>query len=234
MKVGILADIHGNHYAFVEVIKAARRERIDKLLILGDIVGYYYSPDKILEHLNNWDYLMVKGNHENILRDIISGKTDKSSIKAKYGSGHQKAIERLTEDQISILCNAPDSLQIEIDNFKILMCHGSPWSSDCYLYPDTSKEVLDKFEQSDADVVLIGHSHYAFLYKGRKSILINSGSVGQNRNIGGLASWAIINTDNRSIQIKATPYDVKHLIEEIETLEPDNSYLKNILTRNRK
>lgn len=234
MKLGIISDIHGNHHAFMEVIKAARLEKIDKLLVLGDIVGYYYKPDKILDELKNWDYLLIKGNHEDILGDILAGKTNISTISAKYGSGHKKAIELLSQDQIDILCKAPTKLKLEIGNLKILMCHGSPWSPNFYIYPDSSREIMAKCEQSDADIILVGHSHYAFFHNGDQNIIINPGSVGQNRSIGGIASWAIINTDNRSIQIKATPYEVEYLIEEIELIDSHIPYLKEILTRNRK
>jgi len=234
MKIGVLSDIHGNHYALTEVLKAATHEKVDRLLVLGDIVGYYYHPNKLLEQLNDWDYLLIKGNHEDILLNIISGTIKESVIRAKYGSGHQKAIEQLSKTQLETLCNAPERRMLEIDNIKILMCHGSPWSTDYYLYPDTQKKVLDKCEQPEIDIVLTGHSHHAFFYKAGRSILINAGSVGQNRNTGGLASWALINTDNGSIQLKSTPYDVTQLIDEIERMDPDNIYLKYILTRNRK
>ena len=233
MKIGIISDIHGNHYALTEVLEAARNEKIDKLLILGDIVGYYYQPNKIFEQLKDWNYILIKGNHEEILLNIISGSIKESVITAKYGHGHQKAIDKLSKAQLETICNAPDKLILEIDNMKILMCHGSPWSSDYYLYPDTSEIILGKCEQPAIDFVFTGHSHYAFLYKAGRSMLINVGSVGQNRETGGLASWAVLNTENGSIQLKSTPYEVKYLIEEVEAIDPDILYLKDILTRNR-
>ena len=64
MKVGIISDIHGNHYALEEVLKVAIREGVEKLLVLGDIVGYYYHPEIVLEMLYKWSYEIIKGNHE--------------------------------------------------------------------------------------------------------------------------------------------------------------------------
>ena len=49
MKIAIISDLHGNHYALEEVLKEARIEKIEKILVLGDIVGYFYNPDKIFE-----------------------------------------------------------------------------------------------------------------------------------------------------------------------------------------
>ena len=42
MKIAVISDIHGNYDALVEVLKDAKSENIDHLLVLGDIVGYYY------------------------------------------------------------------------------------------------------------------------------------------------------------------------------------------------
>lgn len=234
MKIGVLSDIHGNSYALREVLKIARQENIKKLIVLGDIVGYYYFPDKVLEQLADWDYSLIKGNHEVILENIMAGTITESEIRLKYGSGHKKAIENLSTNQLEILSKSPPSLKLDLDNVRFLMCHGSPWDSDYYLYPYTPREVLDKCNQIGTDFILIGHSHHSFIYKGNDTILINVGSVGQNRNMGGLASWAIIDTLNWGIQLRLTPYDVSQLILDVEAVDPLNSYLKNILVRNRK
>ncbi len=45
MKIAILSDIHGNQYALKQVLDCARRDDIEKIFILGDFVGYYYSPE---------------------------------------------------------------------------------------------------------------------------------------------------------------------------------------------
>ena len=84
------------------------------------------------------------------------------------------------------------------------MSHGSPWSNDFYIYPDCEKEIIVKCDSKEHDFVLIGHSHYAFTIKNTNSVLINPGSVGQSRQFGGKASWAIINTKNNSFQLMTT------------------------------
>jgi predicted phosphodiesterase len=64
MKIGVISDIHGNYDALVQVLKKAKIEGVAHLLLLGDIVGYYYHPDKILNALSEWSFDMIKGNHE--------------------------------------------------------------------------------------------------------------------------------------------------------------------------
>src|SRR5262245_40721909 len=143
MKIGVLSDIHGNHYALQEVLKAARTEMVDRLLILGDFVGYYYHPEKVLEMLSAWDCLTIKGNHEIILLEVLSNITPESEVRKKYGSGHRLAIEKLSKEQIQSLTDAPEKRRVEIDNVSLLMCHGSPVDANLYLYPDTEKQTLD-------------------------------------------------------------------------------------------
>lgn len=232
MNVAILSDIHGNLYALEAMLVAAKKERVEKLLILGDVVGYYYHTKEILEILAEWDYSFVKGNHEEILSKIISGKLQEPEIRKKYGSGHRIAIEQLSDSHLQLLCNAPERMFLEYDGIKILMCHGSPWQMDYYLYPNTKREILDKCEHSDLDFIFIGHSHYSFIYKMSRAILVNCGSIGQSRSLGGHAFWTLLNTDNGVIQQKSTPYNIQPLIAEIEKIDPDIPYLKDILTRN--
>jgi putative phosphoesterase len=185
-----------------------------------------------LELLEQWDYVFIKGNHEDLLHQALTGQIDLAVLDSKYGSGHRVAITKLTEEQIKKLVTADEKKNLEIDGLKMLLCHGSPWDKDLYIYPDSDKSILDKANETGVDIVLIGHSHYQFLYVDEKIILLNAGSVGQSRNTGGIANWAILNTDNSVIQLKSTVYNTSALLSEVASIDPTNEYLQNILTRN--
>lgn len=232
MKVAILSDIHGNDYALKEVLKTAAKQGIQKLLILGDFVGYYYNPDKVFKMLENWDYSFIKGNHENILRELIDKNLNVSELKKKYGSGHLLAIERLSEMYLSRLLSAPDNKIEIIDGLIFTMYHGAPWNNDEYIYPNSSIDILKRCNDVNSDFVLIGHSHYSFIHFNNESILINPGSVGQSKNMGGFAYWTVINTTSKVIESKVTPYDSTKLVREIESYDPDVTFLKTVLKRN--
>lgn len=94
MKIGVISDIHGNHYALQEVLKVAKIEGIEKLLVLGDIVGYYYHPEIVLEMLSDWDCEIIKGNHEELLQALYEDKIDGEILKKKYGKGHEEALKK--------------------------------------------------------------------------------------------------------------------------------------------
>src|SRR5205807_5104390 len=123
MKIGVISDIHGNHYALEEVLKTARKKNIEKLLILGDVVGYYYHPEKVLEILNDWDYTLIRGNHEKILEQILLDEKKSTEIQKKYGSGHIIALKKLSKQQLQSLIKAQEKQMVLIDRVKILMCH---------------------------------------------------------------------------------------------------------------
>ncbi len=231
MKIAIISDIHGNHNALVEVLKKAKKENVEHLLVLGDIVGYYYHPDSILRLLSEWSFDMIKGNHEKILEDLIENHELGESIRLKYGSGHQEALNKLTEEQLDFLSDLPETKSIQIDGISLLMCHGSPWSNDFYIYPDCESEILRQCDSKEHDFVLVGHSHYAFAIKNENSVLINPGSVGQSRQMGGKASWAIINSQNKCFQLLTTDYNVGELLNEVEEKDSDIKYLSEILKR---
>lgn len=232
MKIAVISDIHGNYDALVEVLKKAKTEGVQHLLILGDIVGYYYHPDKILKELAEWSFDMIKGNHEYILENMIANPSLSNSIKLKYGSGHQAAIEKLSTEKLDFLKNLPDTKSVTFNDTSLLMSHGSPWSNDYYIYPDCEKEVVEKCDSDLHDFVLIGHSHYQFAFKNKNSVLINPGSVGQSRQSGGKAFWCIINTENKCFQLLSTAYNVEKLIEEVAQKGDEPNYLTQVLKRN--
>ena len=231
MKIAVISDIHGNYDALVEVLKKAKKEHVEHLLVLGDIVGYYYHPDKVLELLSEWSFDIIKGNHEKILEDLILDSNKGASIRKKYGSGHQEAINKLSKKQLAFLKDLPETKSVKFDEIAILMCHGSPWSNNYYIYPDCENEIIKKCDSIKHDFVLIGHSHYSFAIKNANSVLINPGSIGQSRQIGGKASWAIINTQNSCFQLLTTDYNTDKLINEVEQKDIEIKYLTEILNR---
>lgn len=232
MKIAVISDIHGNYDALEAVLNKAKQKGVEHLLVLGDLVGYYYHPDKILHALSEWSYDLIKGNHEYILEDLMNNASIGESIRLKYGRGHQEAIDKFTEEQLQFLKNLPETKTVKLDKTSFLMCHGSPWSNDFYIYPDAEQETLLKCDSTSHDFVLIGHSHYQFAVKNKSSMLVNPGSVGQSRQQGGMADWCIINTENKSFQLLSTPYHVANLIAEIAEKDRDIDYLTKVLKRN--
>lgn len=231
MKIGIISDLHGNYDAFESVLKEAKVKGIEHFLVLGDIVGYYYYPNKIVSELKKWNHTIIKGNHEIILEKLYNGEIDSVKLREKYGSGHEIALEKFSENELNELFNLPTNQKVVIDGIRFSLNHGTPWSVDSYLYPDSSYELFKECNENGTDFVLVGHSHYSFCVNTQNSMIINPGSVGQSREKGGVAFWCMVETKSKMVQFIQTQYNVTNLLKEIKIKDPKVSYLTNILVR---
>jgi carbamoyl-phosphate synthase large subunit len=234
MKIAILSDIHGNYLALEAVIKELKKEGVTKLLILGDCVGYYYHPEKVLNLLDSWDKEMIKGNHEDMLKIAIDYPEQIEVIRKKYGSGIKFAIQKLNKEIIEDLINLPNKKNLEINGIKIKLVHGSPLGENGYIYPDSSKEDLDNCFDSENDFIFLGHTHHPFIYEKNGKFIANPGSIGQPRQGGQISQFGILDTENKKFELKEIDYDASEIIEEVKKEDSDVPYLYQVLTREKK
>lgn len=231
MKFAVLSDIHGNSHALDAVLAEVRREEISTLLLLGDYLGYYYRPDIVLDMLQPFKKFMIRGNHEDMLELVLRDETALAKITEKYGQGLKHALQRLTRTQTETLVSLPEQLPLEFAGIRILLCHGSPWDADAYIYPDAPAALVKRYDDYEFDFIFSGHTHYACAFKTTHGLAINPGSVGQSRRKGGYAEWVLLDTANSSFQFRSTPYPVEDLRREVAELDLDTSYHYRILTR---
>jgi len=231
MKLGLLGDIHGNSYALRAVLSAAGARGVEKLLVTGDLVGYYFYPAEVLAALAEWEVFVVRGNHEDMLAKARTDSAFLSRVEAKYGSGLRCAMEQLQESELDELCGLPCSLDLKIDGCKILLCHGSPWNPDQYIYPNSEPALMERCVEKKDDVVVLGHTHYPMLQEIGKTLVVNPGSVGQPRNRNPGAQWALFNTVNRKMEFFNEAYDPAPLVEESLRRHPKLPYMADVLIR---
>ncbi len=231
MRIAILSDIHGNYDALNTVLEECKNYNIEHFLFLGDYVGYYYEPKKVWDRISQLNGVKIKGNHEDLLKDSISSKAISNQIREKYGKGHQFAQNQLLEGDLEQLYNLPEKIQIQIEKFNFELNHGSPWDQNKYLYPNTPSEILEKANNPEIDFVLVGHSHYPFIKKLSHSTIINPGSVGQNRQKGGIANWGFIDLKSMNVKIISTKYSILNLAKKVKANDPNRDYNYSILFR---
>lgn len=231
-KVAIISDVHGNYSAFKAVIDEILEKRISVILALGDWVGYYYSCNKIFTLLRDLRVTVysIGGNHERMLMKAINDPTQWNVISKKYGHGLEIAYKTMDSNDLQYLLNLPERQIITIDNKKILLCHGSPRDKDEYIYPDTDILGMD-FSGESVDYILLGHTHYPMVCNAFNKMIINPGSVGQARNRGGIANWAILNLTNGVVTMESTKFNVDAVVEDCFKYDPDNKYLKDVFKR---
>ena len=229
MKIAILSDIHSNVYALESVLNAVKKKSIDTLIIAGDFVGYYFWPADVFNLLKDWDLVAIRGNHDQMLEKAKIDKDYLIKKCKKYGSGLSVAIEQLDKDRFTWLTNLPDLLEYKTPDGNILICHGSPWIDDEYIYPDADDKSLGRYDALNVKWVIQGHTHYSMHKNIGDVTLINPGSVGQPRNKKPGAHWALLDTSLNRVDFFCEQYDIKKVVEESKKRHPEIPYLANIL-----
>jgi len=220
MKIAIISDIHSNIEAFKAVLKDINKRQCDVILCLGDIVGYYYWPEEVVDLLMSIDNVYaIKGNHEEMYFESLSDSKRKESINKKYGSGINYACDRISNSSLSYLKGLKSSMDLILDGKKIGMFHGSPFSIDHYVYPDSSQKTFFKVTNNKFDVILFGHTHHQFVSYFNKTLIINPGSVGQARDVKGLAAYAIYDTKSEAVLPIRIKYNIRNLVDAIANIE---------------
>lgn len=231
MKIAFMADVHANIYALESVYADLAKESVERIFIIGDLVGYYYWPKEVLSLLMNDERVScVRGNHEKNLNEVLKDPQQAHLLKKKYGSGYEVCLNDLNSLEISWLLGLPKSLDIEIAGHTFHLSHGGFGSIDEYLYPDAT---IDRLElcYSKQQFTIFGHTHYSFLHSTKEKFLLNPGSVGQPRDMSGLASYIIFDSSNSTLRFKRIPFDVGRVTKSAKKTDPQLPYLWNILKR---
>jgi predicted phosphodiesterase len=219
----ILSDIHSNDEALSAVLSRVRRKKYDKVVVLGDFVGYGADPNKVIDRLRQLrrEKLMIRGNHDKVVVGADSG--DLFNSIALYAARWTE--ERLSPGNRRFLEALPRGPVLVDGDFAI--CHGSPRDEDAYIFSDFDAYV--NFRELGWKVCFFGHSHIPSVFtletdairvellrreRSRlvldpsRRYLINPGSIGQPRDRNPHAAYAIFDAAERVVVFDRVPYDV--------------------------
>ena len=236
MKICFFSDIHGNGYAFDAFLKEMEGRKPDKIIFGGDYAGYYYDADRIISKMRELRFTCVLGNHDKMLLEVLDGERDLSPLTERYGSSYEMLVSKLLKENEQFLRSLPLFYEMEADGVKLGFFHGSPrdFLND-RIYPDT--EITDSTEIAlfeKYDYVFSGHTHHKLVKQFGKTILINPGSAGQQRDGEG-TSYVLFDTEKREWEICSFPYDIDSLEQDIDRLETEKEErkkkLKEVLRR---
>lgn len=231
MKIAFLSDIHANIEAFNAVLKVIERENIDAIYIAGDLVGYYYHPDKVIDIcMSRDDIHCIRGNHDSNFIAALNDENLMSSLISKYGSSYALTKEKLTNHHVSWLKKLPTKLTFEIEKVNVTIAHASIHSEDEYVYPSESVDDLSH-QLSKSEFTVLGHTHHPFMWFNNNRCLLNPGSVGQPRDQSAVSSFTYLDLNNKTLLPRKIKFPIENLIKEIEKYDPNLTYLKTVLIR---
>jgi len=217
LRYAIFSDVHANLEAFEAVLKDARRERADRFISLGDIVGYGPNPNECIKLTHKFACLSLAGNHDWIvlnLREIacLNPYAQQALLWSK---------ENLTPARLDYLQSLP--LFAQIDNLYLV--HASPEQPVNWDYIRSLEDAKLNFKCFKGQICLVGHSHLPKIVvedgttywihssseiaiEEGKRYIINVGSVGQPRDGNVKACYALYNTVTNCFQLRRVSYDL--------------------------
>ncbi|SRR5712692_9467585 len=212
MLVAVFSDIHSNLEAFNEVLKAAGS--VDRYLCLGDIVGYGANPNEVIQLIKQHEMLAIRGNHDDA---VLTGRA--AGFNPIAASAVEWTGRNIRPEGLTFLQNLPLQLHVQLDGLRAHMVHGSPDEPlEEYIYPDETSDRLESFlTLTEADLLLLGHTHIPMNIRLVKGRVLNPGSVGQPRDGDPKASFAIMKVEGRSVEcsIHRVQYDIEKAARKI-------------------
>jgi len=230
MRIGVIGDVHGNAPALAAVMHRVKHE-VDALWFLGDLVGYYGLVGACLDRLHDAPLIGVRGNHDQVLLDCLpSGSQPPAAYTAVYGTALARTLAESGNRAGRLLEPLPVTLRTEVDGICFVLCHGAPWApTEGRVYPDFAD--WERFEEFGADVFILGHTHYQFKHDLGSFSVLNPGSVGQPRDMSGVAEYALIETEPLQVRLEWISYDVTAAEQDALEHNPTLAYLTEVLHR---
>ena len=221
MRCLVVADVHSNLEALEAVVAHAEASGgFERVLCLGDVVGYGPDPGPCIALLRSYPHAAVAGNHDLAAIGELSLETFNPVARAAAVWTHA----RLTPDEAEYLRAAP----LRHEEGGVTLVHGTPrepvWE---YFLPWLmSRQATDEcFGLFRTPLCLLGHSHLPFRCdeSGRVSALVpgepvpvdsarfivNPGSVGQPRDGDPRAACAVYDSDTATLTHYRVPYDIE-------------------------
>ncbi|MBN1559438.1 metallophosphoesterase family protein [candidate division KSB1 bacterium] len=219
MIYAIISDIHGNLAALQQVIRRIGEVGCDRIVCLGDIVGYGPFPNECCEIIQEKADICIIGNHDH----AAIGKTGVDYFNQYARSALGWTIEELTSTNKQFL----QGLDVQVIENELFFVHAAPIEPLQWNYVLSLYDARDNFHAFDQKACFIGHSHVAAIFSyedgefptvesGNPTTLfdgfryiINVGSVGQPRDRNPDSCFALYDADSTVLKLERVAYDIK-------------------------
>mgnify|MGYP001819872246 FL=1 len=227
MKIAIISDIHGNLEALKAVLSDLETFRPDRIVCLGDLIGYGPDPEAVINTIVDLGITCVLGNHEAALTS--QKELGWLNFLARENNIDTKAL--LSEKSLAFCTSLPRSVSFEDARFV----HGCPPDSILkYLYMLEDEEIAELLKTLPESRFFVGHTHeLQIIMVGRseisrtkltegslkldedKTYLINVGSVGHPRGGNSKAKYVLWDSEDGTLEVRGVPYPAQLTAEKI-------------------
>ena len=219
MRLAIFADIHANRQAFSACLDAARAKGAERIVCLGDIVGYGADPEWAVDTvmgLVDDGAIAVIGNHDHAISTPSESMNAVAQAAIEWTRGRLSAPQRRFLSELPVTLREDDRLYVHSEASQPARWH----------YVRDTSDAARSIAATDAHVTFCGHIHRPALYSmssaakmtsfvptcdvsvqllGGRRWLAVLGSVGQPRDGDPAASFAMLDTISREITYCRAP-----------------------------
>lgn len=217
MRYAIVSDLHANAAAWQAVLADIADLRAEKIICLGDVVGYGPAPVEVLESVYRHVHVTLLGNHDAGACGLCdtSAFSDRARQALDY---HRKA---LSPSALRWLRGLP-----YLHGEGGFCCaHGDFSRPREFLYIDEPETALPSWAARGEALLFAGHSHLPGIYVIRgggaphyvppcdfelepgKRYIVNPGSVGYPRAGDRRSSYCLYDSAARTILFRQLPFD---------------------------
>lgn len=219
MILALVSDLHANHQAASAVFEKIETLDVDRVICLGDVVGYGGAPNEVCSLVRQHCDLTIIGNHD----AAVAGLMDYSYYYQAAREALDWTVSTLDDDHLTWLRSLPYTASAGEACFS----HGSP------VYPESFEYVFNlalarahcSFHDRLQSVTFMGHTHLTRSWRFHDTdaedvpvgpidfeagwkYLVTIGSVGQPRDYDPRACFLIYDTDEGSAHHIRVPYDI--------------------------
>ena len=217
MRYGVFSDVHSNTEALDAVLALFKKERVERYLCVGDIVGYGAEPCECIAKIRALRGETVGGNHDFACVGLLSVE-DFNPFAREAILWTQKV---LGPEETHFLRSLKNVSRFD----DITLVHGSLDFPEEFRYIFDMEDAGETLALLETKVCFVGHSHLPMVasidrekvlhpQEGRAEMeedrryLVNVGSVGQPRDGDPRACCAIFDSQQSFVEIKRVPYNI--------------------------
>lgn len=226
MRILLLADLHAN----LAALEAAAVEGFDRLICLGDLVGYGPSPNEVIRFIKERAFVAVRGDHDNALAlDVDCHCLPDQKALAEATLAYQRTL--LSNEELDWLRALPGSVAFTLDGYRFAAFHATP-RNPLFGYEITPElpddQLREQIEGVKADFILLGHTHLPMVRGIGSRVVVNPGSVGQPADGNPETSYAII--EDGVVELRRAKYDLSETIDALRKLPLGSELIDQLLS----
>jgi diadenosine tetraphosphatase ApaH/serine/threonine PP2A family protein phosphatase len=227
--LALFSDIHANRQAFSACLDFARAQGAERIICLGDYVGYGADPEWTVDTvmaLVDKGALAVRGNHDNAVAGSSETMNAEAQAAIEWTRGQLSNVQRRFLAELPLACEEDERLYV----------HSEASNPAKWRYVLSTADAGRSLMSTQAHVTFCGHVHKPALYSisatgkmtsfvpisgvtvqllGGRRWLSVLGAVGQPRDGDPAASFAMFDTRSREITWCRVPYDVEEAARRI-------------------